>query len=167
MSKEVRQYNKCPINTITALVSNYFLYVKVEVCLSWLCFERYFSHHRDDGRSISRNVANLNILVHDMINLLYYEYWTDKQKYLYGSVYTYNFSVYEGKQNSSSEYRILHGIFIKLMAPLLAPLLSSFYRQLVYCSSFSRIILVGRNELDWYHSFTQKIPTIRCEKEFS
>ena len=26
---------------------------------------------------------NLNILVHDMINLLYYEYWTDKQKYLY------------------------------------------------------------------------------------
>ena len=25
----------------------------------------------------------LNILVHDMINLLYYEYWTDKQKYLY------------------------------------------------------------------------------------
>ena len=99
--------------------------------------------------------------------LLYYEYWTDKQKYLYGSVYTYNFSVYEGKQNSSSEYRILHGIFIELMAPLLAPLLSSFYRQLVYCSSFSRIILVGRNELDWYHSFTQKIPTIRCEKEFS
>ena len=37
----------------------------------------------DDGRSISRNVAHLNILVHDMINLLYYEYWTDKQKYLY------------------------------------------------------------------------------------
>ena len=28
----------------------------------------------DDGRSISRNVAHLNILVHDMINLLYYEY---------------------------------------------------------------------------------------------
>ena len=26
----------------------------------------------DDGRSISRNVARLNILVHDMINLLYY-----------------------------------------------------------------------------------------------
>ena len=27
--------------------------------------------------------AHLNMLVHDMINLLYYEYWTDKQKYLY------------------------------------------------------------------------------------
>ena len=27
--------------------------------------------------------AHLNILVHDMINLLYYEYWTDKQNYLY------------------------------------------------------------------------------------
>ena len=37
----------------------------------------------DDGRSISQNVAHLNIIVHDMINLLYYEYWTDKQKYLY------------------------------------------------------------------------------------
>ena len=37
----------------------------------------------DDGRSISRNVAHLNILAHDMINLLYYGYWTDKQKYLY------------------------------------------------------------------------------------
>ena len=26
---------------------------------------------------------NLNILVHDMINLLYYEHWTDKWKYFY------------------------------------------------------------------------------------
>ena len=32
------------------------------------------SNRSDDGRSISRNVAHLNILVHDMINLLYYEY---------------------------------------------------------------------------------------------
>ena len=34
-------------------------------------------HHNlgpDDGRSISRNVAYLNILVHDIINLLNYEY---------------------------------------------------------------------------------------------
>ena len=30
---------------------------------------------RSDGwRSISRNIAHLNILVHEMINLLYYEY---------------------------------------------------------------------------------------------
>ena len=28
----------------------------------------------DDGRSIFRNVAYLNILVHHIINLLYYEY---------------------------------------------------------------------------------------------
>ena len=27
----------------------------------------------DDGKSISRNVANLKILLHDAINLLYYE----------------------------------------------------------------------------------------------
>ena len=39
-----------------------------QVCLSGLRFERYFSHHR---RSISRKVAHLNILVHDVINLLY------------------------------------------------------------------------------------------------
>ena len=45
-----------------------------EVCLSGLRFARYFSHHRpDDGRSISRNIAHLNILVHDVINLSYYE----------------------------------------------------------------------------------------------
>ena len=34
-----------------------------QVCLMRLRF--------DDGRSISRNVASLNILVHDVINLLY------------------------------------------------------------------------------------------------
>ena len=28
----------------------------------------------DDGRSISQNVASLNILVHNVINLLYYEH---------------------------------------------------------------------------------------------
>ena len=39
----------------------------------------------NDGRSISWNVASLNILVHDVINLLYYEHWTDKQKYFYVS----------------------------------------------------------------------------------
>ena len=32
-------------------------------CTTNLRFERYFSHH---GRSISQNVASLNILVHDM-----------------------------------------------------------------------------------------------------
>ena len=41
-----------------------------QVCLMRLCFERYFSW----------NVASLNILVHGMINLLYYEHWTDKWK---------------------------------------------------------------------------------------
>ena len=41
-----------------------------QVRLIRLRFERYFSHHSpDDGRSISRNVASLNILVYDVINL--------------------------------------------------------------------------------------------------
>ena len=35
------------------------------------------------------------------------------------SGYTYNFSIYEGKQSSSSEYGIFHDICIELMAPLL------------------------------------------------
>ena len=51
-----------------------------QVCLNGLRFERY---RHDDGRSISGNVVHLNILVHDVINLLYYQYWTDKQKYFY------------------------------------------------------------------------------------
>ena len=42
-----------------------------QVCLMRLRFERYFSHHRPNKRSFSRNVASLNILVHDVINLLY------------------------------------------------------------------------------------------------
>ena len=45
-----------------------------QVCLMRLRFERYFSHHRAMWRSISRNVASLNILVHDVINLLYHDY---------------------------------------------------------------------------------------------
>ena len=35
----------------------------------------------DDGRSISRNVASLNLLIHDTINLLY-EQRTEKKKKL-------------------------------------------------------------------------------------
>ena len=31
MKEEVQQYNTCPINTITASDSNYFVYVKVKV----------------------------------------------------------------------------------------------------------------------------------------
>ena len=45
--------------------------------------EIFFYHRPDDGSSTSQNVALLNILVHDMINLLYYEHWTDKGKDFY------------------------------------------------------------------------------------
>ena len=37
----------------------------------------------DDGRSISRNVASINTLVHEVMNLMYYKHWTDKRKYFY------------------------------------------------------------------------------------
>ena len=50
-----------------------------QICLSRLRFDRYFYNHP----IIFWNVAYLNILVHDVINLLYYEYWTDKQKHFY------------------------------------------------------------------------------------
>ena len=39
-----------------------------QVCLMRLRFERYFSHNREPRLPI--NVASLNILVHDVINLL-------------------------------------------------------------------------------------------------
>ena len=37
----------------------------------------------NDGRSLSRNIALLNILVHNLIIVLYDEHWTDKWKYFY------------------------------------------------------------------------------------
>ena len=37
----------------------------------------------NDGRNISQNVDSLNIFVHNMINLVYYEHWKDKHKYFY------------------------------------------------------------------------------------
>ena len=74
--------NLTPNNTIS-------LSCHEQVSLSGLRFERYFSHHpANDGRGISQNVAHLNMLVHDVINLFNYEHWTDKQKcfYVYFSV---------------------------------------------------------------------------------
>ena len=47
-----------------------------KVCLTGQRLERYRPDH---GRSLPENVAHLNVLVHDVINLLYYEYWTDRQ----------------------------------------------------------------------------------------
>ena len=48
-----------------------------------LRFERYFILQPDDGRSISGNVASLNILVHDVINLLYYKGFLLKKKKMF------------------------------------------------------------------------------------
>ena len=42
------------------------------VCLCWRRFGRYFSHiWPDDGKSISRNVANINKLVQEKIKLFF------------------------------------------------------------------------------------------------
>ena len=65
---------------------NFFLtvsfIVSVKVGIFTLNMRNIIIYIADDGRSICRNVAHLNILVHDMVNLLYDEYWTDKQNYL-------------------------------------------------------------------------------------
>ena len=54
------------------------LYAKKEIYSAYNTIS--LSHHEQvslsgfDGRSISRNVVHLKLLVHDVINLLYYEY---------------------------------------------------------------------------------------------
>ena len=45
--------------------------------------EIIFLSSGNDGRSISQNVASLNIICHDVINILHYEHWSNKQKYFY------------------------------------------------------------------------------------
>ena len=57
--KSFKNYEKWFYNTIS-------LSCHEQVWLSGLRFERYFSHHQP------RNVAHLNILAHDVINLLHY-----------------------------------------------------------------------------------------------
>ena len=47
-----------------------------QVCLIRLRFERYFSHHRTRWWEKYLSKSSLNILVHDVINLLYFDlYW--------------------------------------------------------------------------------------------
>ena len=50
---------------------------------SWINISHYTISLSCHEQVCLSELAHLNILVHDMINLLYYEYWTDKQKYLY------------------------------------------------------------------------------------
>ena len=99
MKEGVQLYDTCPINTITASASNYFVYVKVEVG------------------------------IHN------------------------NFSIYEGKQNSSSEYGISHDIYIELMAPLLRQgyylFTDNWYTAVSLAES---LLLEGTNLTDAVHS---------------
>ena len=70
-----------------------------------------------------------------------------------GSGYTYNFSIYEGKQNSSSEYGISHDIYIELMAPLLGQgyylFTDNWYTAVSLAES---LLLEGTNLADAVHS---------------
>ena len=52
-----------------------------QICFCRLGFERYFAHHQYDVETrISWKVASLNSFVHDLVNLLYCEHWTEKLK---------------------------------------------------------------------------------------
>ena len=51
-----------------------------QVCLMRLHFRDTSPIIEDD---VSQIVASLNILVHDVISVLCYEHWIDKQKYFY------------------------------------------------------------------------------------
>ena len=52
-----------------------------QVCLMRLRFDRYFSHHRFyDRRGITRNIASLKTIVHDVINLLHYRYFMTQDR---------------------------------------------------------------------------------------
>ena len=60
---------------------------------------------KKDKQVCLSGLKHLNILVHDMINLLYYEYWTDKQKYFY----VYKDKLFEGLEQSSSDAKKMRG----------------------------------------------------------
>ena len=65
--------SKIPNDYIT---SSKYLFYHEQVCLMRLRFERHFFHQYADLLKfiISRNVATLNILDHDVITLLYCEH---------------------------------------------------------------------------------------------
>ena len=75
----------------------------------------------DDGRSISRNVASLNILVHDVINLLYHSgnfVGQDEEGNLYMGIV--NFMIVSLKQSIPAAIRqsVGNGLNIKLINQL-------------------------------------------------
>ena len=58
-----------------------------QVCLIRLRFDRYFSRHQFyDRRGITRNIASLETLVHDVINVLDYSYFMTQDREVVSSV---------------------------------------------------------------------------------
>ena len=70
---------KTTYNGINQLGITISLSCHEQVCLMSLHFAKYWRY----WRSISQNWASLNIFVHDVLDLLYYEHWTDKRKHFY------------------------------------------------------------------------------------
>ena len=68
---------KRSVNTVSSSALCLFIKKEENLRLNTISLSRHEQvclMRPDDGRSISRNVASLNILVHDVINLLYYEH---------------------------------------------------------------------------------------------
>ena len=98
-------------------------------------------HHRaishqwtDDRRNIYRNVASLNILVHDVINLLDYELWKDKW-----NIFTYMhyqitlFQLHWSTLTYNRHLKKMIKLIKKIMDPLISKKnLSKVYEKLMY-----------------------------------
>ena len=61
-----------------------------------------------DCDSNSQNVASLNILIHDIINILYYEHGTDQGKFIYVYKHYLNFPRVRYHTINNSKQRAYH-----------------------------------------------------------
>ena len=76
-------YHICMVVTIFKVAtSQYNTFIRSWTSMLWreATYLEILLPSPNNGRSISQNLASLNILVHDLINLLYYEHWTYKWK---------------------------------------------------------------------------------------
>ena len=72
------------VNCLEDILINHFLLsvLLVVLCVTLFLLISSSNHLRCPMIwEVSWNIASLNIFVHDVINLLYYEHWADKPKY--------------------------------------------------------------------------------------
>ena len=95
---------------IKILGTSQLIFLKSEKSEFWKNEKNCWRYHHFTHVTISYHVG-LNILLHDAINLLYYEFWTGKQKYSY----VYFTHVYKNL-GIRSEMHIIFWVFTPLTA---------------------------------------------------